>query len=72
MTSDNADYLASEKNASQSISFISESARDCNEKPTHWKREGRHLIDNHNNALAVKNLPQKGWPFIPILRQEKI
>ena len=64
MKSDNDEYLASEKNASQSIKFISESARDCNGKPTDWRREGRHFIDNNNNALAVKNLPQKGWPFI--------
>ena len=61
----NDEYLVSEKNSSQSISFISESSRDCNAKPSHWRRDGRHLIDNHNNALAVKNLPliKKGWTF---------
>ena len=63
MKTANDKYLVSEKNSSQSISFISESSRDCNAKPSHWRRDGRHLIDNHNNALAVKNLPQKGWPF---------
>ena len=60
LITDNDNYLVSEKNASKSIAFISESSRDCHARTTYWRKDGAHIIDNHNNALAVKDLPQKG------------
>ena len=48
----------------QGIEFLNEGSRDCSTKPSHWRREGRLLVDNNNNALAVQGLAGIGGVFL--------
>lgn len=56
----NDEYLISMKSPGESIDFLAEASRNCSIKPSGWRREGKLLIDDHSNALAVSNLPVKG------------
>ena len=49
------------ENSGENIDFMAESSRNCTVTASSWRREGGLLVDHHNHALAVKNLPAKGW-----------
>ena len=49
----------SKENSGENIDFMAESSRNCTVTASTWRREGGLLVDHHNHALAVKNLPAR-------------